>query len=154
MACGNMLRPHFTGFVQKCLPLYQSVADDTGIGGQSFLVLFHKIVDHAFSEFLFEIKHLKGDANGFCHARGILDGLLAAFSGPHFHGHTNDIIALFFQKIGRYGAVYPTTKAYDHFSFMHILSPHFGNHFPKSSLICPGIAFSLSLLSFFTSFLV
>ena len=40
------------------------------------------------------------------------------------------------------------------FSFTHVLSPRFGSHFPKSSLISPGIALSLSLLSFFTIFFV
>ena len=144
-----MLCPHFMGLFQKGLPLHQPVADDAGIGRQPHLILLHKIIHHMLAEFLFKIQHLKGDTDIFRHTAGIGDGFFAALPGPHFHGHTNDLIALFLQEICRHGAVHTAAEAYDDFSFFHFHSPLLQSSFSSLSAF-----FSLSRLSFLTSFRV
>ena len=127
MARGDKVAAHVQRGVQQRAKLNVTVADDAGVGRQSFLIGGHKALNHAAVERLLQVEHVVGDAdalgNGFglgdvavdfAHAR---DGI--GRGAGEAHGGANAFVALAFEQVRGHAGIDAAAHGDEHALVVH-----------------------------------
>ena len=125
MTGGNEICLQYLHEIEHTLPFHVPVAADAGIGGPPCQILPYEGICHILFKCPETVERIIRDPQAHGHPAGIVDltapALGAVVRLPGAKSHTDDLMALLFQKPGCHGTVYAAGHAVE--DFCHPLSP-------------------------------